>query len=494
MARTQTRSSGLFSGLVLIFAGVILLLHTYGHLQLWHFFGHWWPLIIIFWGAVKLYERTIGPRMGGTVGGAAITGGEVLLVVGMLALLGIVAGVEYGRKKIGDTILDEGGDNYSYDVEVAPKTIPANTHVFVHNGRGDISVRSSDDAEIRVSAKKGVKTWSEQEADRIAKPVSVEVVKNGDTYEVRPSGYDLSDARISVDLEVSVPKNSPLTVKTDKGDVQVSDMTADIGVTDQNGDVEVRNIAGEVLIEMHKGDVKVNDSKGDVKVSGKGGEIDVTNAAASLTVDGDFYGPVRADKVSKGVRLISPKTDLTLSALAGHLEAASGNLDVVDAPGNLSVRTRDNEISIENPGGKVNIDNRNAAISVRFSSAPKEDVSITNSSGEISLSLPGSSSFAIQADCRNCDISSEFPGLGPVKAPSGDASVAGIYGSGKGPKITLKTSYGNITLRRTSVSLLPPAKPPRPDPLMPPAKPPRPIPLASPHAAPDAPIPPETEQ
>jgi len=473
MARTQTRSSGLFSGLVLISGGVILLLHNYGHLQLGHFFGHWWPLIIIFWGAVKLYERTLGPRMGGTVGAGSITGGEVVLVMGMLALLGIVVAVEYGRKKIGDTILDEGGDSYSYDVEVAPKTIPANTHVFVHNGRGDISVRSSDDAEIRVSAKKGVKTWSEQEADRIAKPVSVEVVKNGDTYEVRPSGYDLSDARISVDLEVAVPKNSPLTVKTEKGDVQVSDMTADIGVTDQNGDVEVRNIAGDVLIEMRKGDVKVNDSKGDVKVSGKGGEIDVTNAAASLTVDGDFYGPVRADKVSKGVRLISPKTDLTLSALAGHLEAASGNLDVVDAPGNLSVRTRDNEISIENPGGKVNIENRNAAISVRFTSAPRDDVSITDSSGEISLSLPGSASFEVQADCRNCDISSEFPGLGVTKSPAGDASIAASYGSGRRPKIMLKTSYGNIALRRTAMAR--PAKPAMP-------------------APPAAPIPAETEQ
>ena len=475
MARTQTRSSGLFSGLVLISGGVILLLHNYGRLDLGHFFGHWWPLIIIFWGAVKLYERTLGLRMSGTVSGGGITGGEVVLVVGMLALLGIVVGVEYGRKKIGDTILDEGGDNYSYNVEVAPKTIPANTHVFVHNGRGDISVRSSDDAQIRVSAKKGVKTWSEEEAGRMAKPVSVEVVKNGDTYEVRPSGYDLSDARISVDLEVAVPRNSPLTVKTDKGDVTVSDMSADIGVTDQNGDVEIRNIGGDVSIEMHKGDVKVNDAKGDVKVSGKGGEIDVTNAAASLTVDGDFYGPVRADKVSKGVRLISPKTDLTLSALAGHLEAASGNLDVVDAPGNLSVRTRDNEISIENPGGKVNIENRNAAISVRFTSVPKDDVSITNSSGEISLALPGSASFEVQADCRNCDISSEFPGLGVTKSPAGDASIAATYGSGRRPKITLKTSYGNIALRRTAMAIAPPAKPAMP-------------------APPARPIPPETEQ
>ena len=64
MATTQSRSSGLFSGLVLISVGALLLLHNYGHLELGRFFTHWWPLLIIFWGAVKLYERTVGRYFG----------------------------------------------------------------------------------------------------------------------------------------------------------------------------------------------------------------------------------------------------------------------------------------------------------------------------------------------------------------------------------------------------------------------------------------------
>jgi hypothetical protein len=169
------------------------------------------------------------------------------------------------------------------------------------------------------------------------------------------------------------------------------------------------------------------------------------------------------------VRMVSPKSDLTLSALAGHFESGSGNMDIVDAPGNLSLRTRDSEINVENPGGKVIIDNRNASIGVRFSSAPKEDVQITNSSSEIALTVPGSASFEIVADCRNCEISSEFPGLSASKTESGDSHLVGKFGSGKGPKITLKTSYGNISLRRTSVSLPAPAMPAMPPiPPMPP--------------------------
>jgi len=478
MPSTPGRSSGFFSGLVLITVGVILLLHYHGHLNLHLFFTRWWPLLIIFWGVVKLYERTAGRRFGG--GGGAITGTEVMLVLGMLALLGIVVAVDYTKKKLGDRFEEVRGDNYDFDLDVAAKAIPANAHVLVRTIRGDITVRGSDDAQIHVSAKKRVRTWNESEAGRMAEPVTVEISQNGSSYEVRPSGYDQSNPRISLNLEVSVPKKSPLAVKTEKGDLVISDFLSDVSVTDQNGDVEVRGTTGDVSVEMRKGDVKVSDTKGDVKVSGKGGEIEVNEATGGLTVDGDFYGPVRADKILKGVRIVSARTDLTVSALAGHLEVGSGNLDLIDAPGNVNLRTRDTEINVENPGGKVAIDNRNAATMVRFSVAPKEDVQITNSSAGISLTIPGSSSFEIVADCRNCDIESEFPGLAATKSESGDSHLAGKYGSAKGPKITLKTSYGNIELRRTALGI-----PPRPP--VPPA-PPAPMPPTHPS------IPPATEQ
>jgi DUF4097 and DUF4098 domain-containing protein YvlB len=470
---TPARSSGLFSGLVLISVGILVLLHNYGHLDLHGFFRRWWPLMIIFWGAVKLYERTAGRRFGGSDGGG-VTGTEVLLVVGMLALLGIVVGVDYTKQKLGG--IAEVGDSFSYDIDVAPKKIPANARVMVRSGHGDITVRAGDSGEIRVTAKKTVRSWSEKEAERIAEPVNVTIEQNGDGYEVRPSGFDLSSSRIGVDLEVAIPKKSALSVKTDKGDVTVSGISGDVGITDTLGDVDVRGTAGDVNVEMRKGDVKVSGTKGDVKVSGKGGEIEVNDTTGSLTVEGDFYGPVRADKAVKGVRMVSSKTDLTLSALAGHMEAGSGNMDIVDAPGNLNLRTRDSEINLENPGGKVTIDNRNASVAVRFSSAPKEDVQITNSSSEIALTVPGSASFEIVADCRNCEISSEFSGLTATKTESGDSHLAGKYGGGKGPKITLKTSYGNISLRRTSVSLPAPPTPPAPPA---PPQPPREIPPAT---------------
>jgi DUF4097 and DUF4098 domain-containing protein YvlB len=450
MATLRRRGSSIFPGLILILVGILLLMHNYRGMSLAHFFGHWWPLIFIIWGVVKLYERSSQSRFG-DASFARITAREIFLVVGLLALVGIVVGVEYGKQHVpGDLV--EIGDKFDFDLNVEPKTVPPDARINIRIGRGDISVRSADISEIRVSGKKMARGWNETDAQRLATPVSAEIVQNGDGYEIHPTGIGAGDSRVSLDLDVSVPKNAALTIRNQRGEITVSDMAKPLAISTTNGGIEVRNTAGDVTIDTRKGDIRVSDTQGNVRIAGHGGEINVSSATGGLTIDGEFYGPIRADKIAKGVRFVSQRTDLTLTQLTGHMETSSGNLEIADAPGNLSLRTNSYDITIENAGGKVKVDNRNGNVEVRFPSPPKEDVEITNASAGIRLSLPETSSFSIVADCHSGDIDSEFSAdsLKKSSTDSGDSHLEGRYGSGRGPKITLKTSYGSITLSKTS--------------------------------------------
>jgi hypothetical protein len=450
MARSQQRTSGIFSGLVLIIVGCLLLLHNYRGLDLGDVLLHWWPLALIFLGAIKLYERTVANRSADP-GSARISAGEILLVVGMITLLSCVVAVDYGKRVIGGKLpVEISGDAYPFDLDVAPKDVPANARITIRGGRGDITVRASDTPEIRVSGKKNIHAWSENDASRRANPVSVEIVQNGDGYEVHPTGA--GDSRVTVDMDVQVQKKATVTIRNEKGDVTVSDMITPVSITSASGDVEVRDTGSDVTIEMHKGDVKVSDTKGDIKISGKGGQVDVASATGSFTLDGEFYGPIRADKVAKGLRFISQRTDLTLTSLTGHMEASSGNLEIVDAPGDIALRTNRYSVTIENATGKVKVDNRDGDVELRFSSPPKEDIEVTNTNASISLTLPESASFNILADCHSCDVDSEFSAdtLKKTSAESGDSHLEGKYGNARGPKITLKTSYGAVSIHKTS--------------------------------------------
>src|SRR5437660_5556251 len=449
MANLRSRGSSLFPGLLLLFVGLLLLLHNYRGISIGEVIGHWWPLILIFWGGIKLYERMAASRAGDP-GAAKISGSEVVLVLGLLSLLGIVVAIDYGRQNLPGRI-HEWGNSFDFDLNVAPKVVPADARIVIHNGRGNISVRPSEDSQIRVSGKKNAKAWNESDAQQFAERAGVEIAQNGDGYEIRPTGVSVGESRISFDLDVAVPKKASLTIRNEKGDVTVADMARPVHVTNGVGDVEVRGTGGDVSVDTRKGDVKVSDTKGNVKIAGHGGEINVSSATGGLTIDGEFFGPIRADKIAKGVRFVSQRTDLTLTQLTGHLETGSGNLEIADAPGNLTLRTNSYDISIENAGGKLKVDNRNGNIEVRFSVPPKEDVEMTNSSSPITLSLPESSSFDIVADCHSCDIDSEFSSDSLKQTSSGgDSHLEGKYGKSRGPKITLTTSYGPISLRKTS--------------------------------------------
>ena len=460
MANSRPRGSSIFSGLALLFVGILLLLHNYRGFDVGNVLWHWWPLILIFWGVILFFERTAMGRCN-VPGQGRISAGQVLLVLGLLALLGIVAGIEIIPKEPGGW---PGIDSFDYDLESStPVNVPADARITIHNVRGNISVRSWDESHIRVSGKKTIKAWNEKDAEHIASAVSVEIVKNGDGYEIRPVNASGGDSRVSVEMDISVPPKAALTIRGEKGDVSVSGMASPVSVTTTTGDIEIRDTGGDVSVDTRKGDIKVSDTKGNVKLSGHGGEVNVSGATGGLTIDGEFYGPIRADKIAKGVRFVSQRTDLTLTQLSGHMEAGSGNLEIADAPGNLSLRTNSYDVSIENAGGKVKVDNRNGNVEVRFSSPPKEDVEIINSSAAIGLSLPESSSFEILADCHSGDIDSEFSAdsLKKTSTESGDSHLEGKYGSSRGPKITLRTSYGSISIHRTSSDIPAPPAPPR---------------------------------
>src|SRR5260370_309932 len=218
MANPGRRGSSFFPGLLLLFVGMLLLLHNYRGLGIVNVLGHWWPLILIFWGAIKLYERTAANRSGDREA-ARIRGSEVLLVVGLLSLLGIVVAIDFGRQELPGHIR-EWGNNFDFDLEeLAPRSVPADARITIRNVRGNVSVRSSDEAQIRISGKKNARAWNGNDARQIADRAGIEIVHNGDGYEVRPTSSGSAGSRVSLDLDVAVPKKSSLTVRSEKCDI-----------------------------------------------------------------------------------------------------------------------------------------------------------------------------------------------------------------------------------------------------------------------------------
>jgi len=446
MSNGKPRGS-VFGALFLVIIGALFLVHNFRpDLIRWNLLGKWWPVLLIFWGVIRLIENLAG------TGRRGVTGGEVFLLV-ILILAGIAISV--GSRIPGSIHIDDAEDlpfGESADVtqELPPRDLPPGTLVRIDTGQGDITVDGSgDEKQMHVVVRKTGYAMSEDDARSRATSASVHVQQSSSevSLEANPSGGRDSNTRVS--FEVHLPKNVALDLRTSRGDVHVNAVGGNVAATVSRGDVDIRDTGGDVRADLGRGDARISGAKGNVHVSGKGSEVEIADVAGAATIDGEFYGPITARNVAKGARFVSSHTDLTIGALPGRMTVESSDLQVENATGPFLLSTSDKSVSLEDISGRLRVQNKRGDISVRLTAAPKEEIDLTDESGAIELALPAKSSFEISADSRSGEIDNDL-NESSLKATqqSGDSKLEGKVGV-KGPKITLNTSYGPIRLKRS---------------------------------------------
>jgi len=436
-----------FGPILLLVVGTLFLIHNYRpELIRWSWLGTWWPALLILWGLIRLVENLSGSRRRG------IGGGEITLLI-LLIVIGVAISV--GRR-VGDNIrLDLPDDvpfGESADVteELPPRDLPPGAVIRIHTPRGDITVDGLADAkQLRVVVHKTGYDMNEEDARSRATAAKVTVQQAGHdvTLDAAASGRRSGDVRIS--LEVHVPRNVSLDLRTERGDVHASGILGDVTATLTHGDMDVHDAGGDVRADLGRGDVRITTAKGNVHVSGKGSQVEVEDVSGAATIDGEFYGPITARNVARGARFVSSHTDLNIAALPGRMNVESGELRVQDASGPFLLTTSDKSINLEDISGRIRVQNKRGDIVVRLTAAPKEEIDLNDESGAVELALPEKAAFEISAASRSGEIQNELNDSA-LKATQqgGDSQLQGKVGA-HGPKITLNTSYGPIRLKHS---------------------------------------------
>jgi DUF4097 and DUF4098 domain-containing protein YvlB len=441
----------IFRGLLLILLGALFLLHRFHpELGIGHLIRTYWPLLLIIWGVAKLIEHFRGQRPG-EPRGPFLTGGEaalLILVIFVLVAFSIVDMVH--RRNPGlDTNLDLFSQKFSQSHVLPPSKIPAGAPLTVETNLGNITVHAGQGDDVRVEVNESATGSTESRARARMEDAGVVMEKSGNGYLLHPLRQDDHHGRVAVDLDVELPKSVTLTAVASKGDISVSGMAGPVTALSQNGDVEIHDCGSDVSVEMQRGDARISDVAGNARITGKGSEIEISDVQGDATLEGDFFGPIRFRNVAKTTHLTTPSSDLTLVHLTGRLELDSGQIEISDVAGVASLVTHNKDIEVENVAGRLHIINTHGDVTVRYPDPPREEISISNESGGVDLTLPAKSSFDISAVTRSGELSNEFEDASLKQTNDNDsARLTGKLGS-HGPKITIATSYGTINLRST---------------------------------------------
>jgi hypothetical protein len=451
MTTPQPRSS-ILGGILLILLGVLFLFaHWNPDLHLWHVLWHYWPVLIILWGVSKLVDH-FNAQQSGTTRPPMVNGPEaalMVLVILVIAGMGLYSTI---REKHPDLNIDINMFHEKADqmVDLPTQTIPAGSHVTLATEHGSITCHAGDTNELRVSATETASASNEDAAQQKLKTMQLAIRQDDGGYIVSPQQQSDREGEVQVDLDVTVPKSSSLTVSSNHGDINISGVAGKIAVTAPRGDIDIHDTGSDVAVDMSKGDIRMSGIAGNARLAGHGGEVEISDVAGDATVAGEFFGPVRIRNITKTTHYASQRADLTFAHLTGRLELDSEQIEVSDVGGAAQMATKNKDLDVENVAGRLEIADEHGDIKVVCSQPPKEDISIANESGGVDLTLPAKSNFTISAVSKSGEVQSDFESAsGAPENENENSRFSAKFGTGV-PKIDIATTYGTISLHKSS--------------------------------------------
>jgi hypothetical protein len=457
------RHRSLAGPFVLIVLGTVCLLGTMHILSLGrlaHLFANYWPVLLIFWGVIKLIEHQRAQREGTRAAG--IGAGGIFLVV-MIVVFGLIATqlerVNWSGLRDNINIDDSDfndifGQTYNFNDHLE-QNFPAGASLKIIDTHGAVSVHASDDNKITVVVRKRVGAENQGDADKYNGETKPTITTIGGLVTLDAKAEGAGDHAVETDIDVSLPRKVPVSITSRRGDVNLVGRDGGVDISAQHSDTSVEDVNGNVKVSQEKGSVKIEQVTGDVHVEGRVNEVSVADVKGAVQLDGEFQESVKLARIAKTVTFKSSRTDMEFSHIEGSLDLDSDELHAEQITGPLHLTTRSKNIRLEEVSGDVRLQDDNGAIEVGMRTLG--NVQIDSKNGDIQLSVPDKAGFRLDARTRDGEIQSEFAEL-KVDNGEHEGKASGSVGNALS-HIVLNNEHDGIEIRKASSQ---PPKPPEP--------------------------------
>jgi len=452
--RRQGHPRSISGPIVLIVIGVLFLLEKMGVLHwgnLGYLFAHYWPLLLIFFGVVKLLEHVAAQRAGGPAPGLGV-GGAILVVA--IIFWGLIVSqamrVDWGSLRdqiqLDDSDFPFFGHKYSYEDQLA-QAFPAGGNLHVTDSRGAVNITVSDDSQIHVAVHKRLNADNQEAADKWNAGSRPQISVSGQSVTVNANTQGAGDHGVNTDLDISIPRKASVAVSADHGDASVLGRDGDVSISAKHGDVAVTDINGNVRLDLQDSSAHVTTVSSDVRIQGKAQDVSLEDIKGTVTLDGDFMESLRLARIAKPTNFKSARTQMDFVRLDGDLDLDSGDLRVTNVVGPVHISTKFKDIGLVGVSGDVRLRNENGAVEIQMTKMGSMDVE--NQNADITIGVPPKAAFQLDARSRGGEIDSDFHGLS-VQNGDEQSTASGSIGSG-GPHVLINNQHGSVQIRQGAI-------------------------------------------
>ena len=277
---------------------------------------------------------------------------------------------------------------------------------------GSIDVAAGADNKVTLEAHRKINFGDEAKEKEFLANAPIIVSKEGNVVTIRSRGkkrepWICDHQETDASYILRVPKKFEAGLRTDGGQISVSDIVGDLNAHTNGGRMNFAHLEGTLHGETSGGAIEVKDCQGPIDIETSGGHINVADGKGRLTA-----------------------------------HTSGGHIDVRNFSGDTEVRTSGGSLVLEKIAGALTGKTSGGAIRASIPGAVVGDVKLETSAGSIDFSVPANAALTIDANTSVGEVVSRLP---IETTDSGPEHLRGKLNGG-GKSVRLKTSAGSITI------------------------------------------------
>ena len=461
------RRASLIAPLVLIVLGLLFLVNNlWPELPVMSMVSEWWPVALIAWGFLRVIEITSWKAQGRTLPQTGLSGGEWTFIV----VLCVIGSAAFTANKYRDRwpininhtgLEDVLGESFDYPqpeqvINGAGKT----PRVLIENLRGNARIVGADAEDVRASGRLSVRAFQKADAEKAGKDCKLEVVRQGDHIVIRTNQDRAgSSIKANAELEITVPRGASVETRGRYGDWEIVDIGGAITVDSDNAGVRITNAGGAVKVDTRNSDIiRVVKAKSTVDISGRGQDVELEGIAGQAFVKGSYRGELTFRNLAKPLRFEGQRSELRCERIPGTFTMSRGEVSGNDVVGPVIIRGQSKDVELSNFTESLEVSVERGDLDIRPGRLPLAKMDIKTRGGNVTLSLPETAKFSIEATTSRGEIDNSYGDPLRQDHSGKGAKLEGTVGTG--PALRVHTERGQVTVNKGGA--VPPPAPPAP--------------------------------
>ncbi len=342
---------------------------------------------------------------------------------------------------------------------------------------GSVRVNGGGPQGINYEVRNHSYSSSENKARRDFDNYKISAYVRGDTAWIVGDWQGGKPHRFSGEFNISVPREmEEVKVETDGGSVSTMGVTGRVGAESGGGNIRLDDIGGPANAETGGGSIDVGTVASDVSLHTGGGSIKINSAKGKIVAESGG-GSVMVVSGGQDAELETGGGSIQVERCSGRVKASTGggSIDLGDVGGPAEISTGGGSIRLNSAKGPVRAETGGGSIELmgvpsaraetgaggieaKFISANGErnDSVLETSAGDITVYLASNVSLSVRASievANGHNIRTDFPEI-KVTTEGGDYGPKTVTAEGSvnggGPVLKIRTTTGDITIRRAN--------------------------------------------